>query len=141
QFSLGIMVTILIIIIIGVYVLLQTFEIILPLKKLNDSLTTFDINSGSYNKPKHSSKTFNTLFASIETISKNIAQSNQENKELNKKIKHLAYHDFLTNLPNRLSLNEELSNKLLNQIGFSLIFIDINGFKNFNDTKGHVHGD
>jgi diguanylate cyclase (GGDEF)-like protein len=58
-------------------------------------------------------------------------------------LQHLAYHDTLTNLPNRLSitrlLNEELSAK--GNTALALHLIDLDHFKIVNDTLGHHAGD
>ena len=58
---------------------------------------------------------------------------------------HLARIDALTEMPNRLALNEAYSHceKILGQSGhpFSLILIDIDHFKAVNDSYGHVAGD
>lgn len=64
-----------------------------------------------------------------------------------KKFKQLAYHDFLTGLPNRALLEDRfeqfvLHSKRLGQANkCALIFIDINSFKLINDTYGHQKGD
>ncbi|MEI6702661.1 MAG: EAL domain-containing protein [Deltaproteobacteria bacterium] len=61
------------------------------------------------------------------------------------KIEHLAYHDHLTNLPNRLSLNERLSQALelarRSTSQLAVLFIDLDRFKNINDSLGHHIGD
>lgn len=60
-------------------------------------------------------------------------------------IRHQASHDQLTGLANRLLFNERLSLALANahQRGEMLaaIFLDLDGFKNINDTLGHAIGD
>jgi two-component system cell cycle response regulator len=60
-------------------------------------------------------------------------------------ITHLAFHDVLTNLPNRRLLLEILEKYLIfskRHSGFgALIFIDLNDFKIVNDTYGHLAGD
>jgi len=61
------------------------------------------------------------------------------------KINHLAFHDSLTGLPNR-RLFDEKAEKVLNisertMANFSVLFIDLDRFKNINDTYGHDIGD
>lgn len=60
-------------------------------------------------------------------------------------LRHRAYHDVLTGLPNRFSLVTRLDEALLEaeRTGeiFALMFIDLNRFKDVNDTLGHAAGD
>ncbi|WP_432664175.1 EAL domain-containing protein [Wukongibacter baidiensis] len=68
-----------------------------------------------------------------------------ERKKAEKHIKHLAYHDALTNLPNRYFLNNYLK-RLLTDITqkehtIAVMFIDLDRFKIINDTMGHDFGD
>ena len=64
---------------------------------------------------------------------------------LEKKIAHLAHHDMLTGLPNRFSFDERLNaaRQFARDSGseLSLLFIDLDGFKNVNDALGHAVGD
>lgn len=58
------------------------------------------------------------------------------------RVSHLAHYDMLTGLPNRASFNDELERRLAapgNPIG--LLYIDLDGFKLVNDTRGHGIGD
>lgn len=68
-----------------------------------------------------------------------------ERKLAEMKIEHLAYHDQLTGLPNRALLLDRLKQALVTseRHGWSgaLLFIDIDNFKNLNDTLGHDVGD
>ena len=65
-----------------------------------------------------------------------------ENKKNLDKIKYLSFHDKLTGLYNRAYFEEEL--KRLNtkrSLPISIVFGDLNGLKNINDTFGHKEGD
>ena len=58
---------------------------------------------------------------------------------------YLAYHDPLTGLPNRLMLVDRLEHALhshiRNKMQLAVMFIDLDGFKAINDTRGHAIGD
>jgi len=66
-------------------------------------------------------------------------------KETEYKLSHLAHHDPLTELPNRLLLNSRLERALQHakreesQVG--ILFLDLDRFKNINDSMGHTQGD
>ena len=68
-----------------------------------------------------------------------------ERKETEEKILNLAFFDMLTDLPNRRLLLERLDRAILaskrNQHLGAVLFIDLDRFKELNDTLGHDYGD
>jgi len=62
-----------------------------------------------------------------------------------RELNHLAHHDPLTGLPNRLLFDDRLENAmeqaLRNEQRCLLLFLDLDGFKVINDTLGHAVGD
>ncbi|MBL8428848.1 MAG: EAL domain-containing protein [Dechloromonas sp.] len=67
------------------------------------------------------------------------------NHEVADRLAYLAYHDPLTNLPNRLAFESQLAQSLRSceREGYqlALMLIDLDNFKNINDTLGHHVGD
>ncbi|MGI2172927.1 diguanylate cyclase domain-containing protein [Shewanella ulleungensis] len=95
---------------------------------------------------------FVTLFDSFHCMSKQVINSQAE---LAQRVKdktadlaqaqaealHLANHDQVTGLANRMSIRYTIQQRIDAKQSFSLLFIDLDGFKKVNDTYGHGIGD
>ena len=85
------------------------------------------------------------LILQKETMVDGLKQNTHELEELNAQLKNLAIRDALTGLYNRRhfleALEVELHSSKYYGRSFSLLFIDLDHFKHYNDTFGHPAGD
>ena len=74
-----------------------------------------------------------------------IARDITERKRADDQIRHLALHDALTGLPNRVLFRERVTDAIRqarrNQNQVAVLFIDLDHFKGINDSLGHQIGD
>ena len=68
-----------------------------------------------------------------------------QNRELLEQVSHMAWHDVLTELPNRRLFEDRVEQELVRsrRVGepVCMFFVDIDHFKTVNDTLGHAAGD
>jgi diguanylate cyclase (GGDEF)-like protein len=73
------------------------------------------------------------------------ASARRERRRIAQRVAHLAYHDALTDLPNRTLLHDRLAQAIRaahrQAQPVSLLVVDLDGFKEVNDTYGHRAGD
>jgi diguanylate cyclase (GGDEF)-like protein len=85
-----------------------------------------------------------TLENLMEDLSRDITFS-LEAHDRQERLTRLSMTDFLTNIPNRIAFQEEVSKELIRaksqETTFSISILDLDGFKGWNDTFGHSEGD
>ena len=81
----------------------------------------------------------------ISRLRERLRSSNEELRSALGAVRQMATHDHLTGLPNRVLFNEELQRALAraerHTRPVTLFFMDLDRFKNINDTLGHQFGD
>ena len=92
------------------------------------------------------------LEETVEQRTRELSEANEtlvdeinERRRIESNLKHIAHHDALTNLPNRLLLDARLNHAIerakRSDRHVAVIFIDLDHFKNINDSLGHDVGD
>jgi len=85
------------------------------------------------------------IFIFVYKADKTIKQQFREKQDDEKMIRHIAYHDSLTGLPNRelyrFTVQGAIEQAKRNESLLGILFIDLDRFKQINDSLGHTIGD
>ncbi len=88
------------------------------------------------------------LYSLLAFYFRNLRRENRINEELNTQLQsafdqmeHMAYYDSLTKLPNRELLKKRMAEDIASGTQMAVMFLDLDNFKNVNDTMGHSSGD
>ena len=69
------------------------------------------------------------------------AKLRRRQREGQKALEHQALHDGLTDLPNRLMFRQQIEKALAERRGVAVLLLDLDNFREINDTFGHKIGD
>ncbi|MDX2366964.1 MAG: diguanylate cyclase, partial [Colwellia sp.] len=88
---------------------------------------------------------FNAMLDTVESrehaLESTVIDRTKALEEANSQLHHQAHEDTLSGLPNRRSFYALLNEKVDKRKEFCLLFIDLDGFKQINDSLGHDYGD
>ncbi|MDP3670475.1 MAG: EAL domain-containing protein [Telluria sp.] len=108
-------------------------------RTFNNTLMTISLNSIGMHVPDHELKKIE-FFGTY-----GVARDITDRKRAEEVISYQAYHDILTDLPNRMLFKDRLGLAVIQAkrklTELAVMFIDLDRFKLVNDTLGHVKGD
>ncbi|MDO9194106.1 MAG: sensor domain-containing diguanylate cyclase, partial [Undibacterium sp.] len=116
-----------------------------PLRMMVDAVRLFSKKQVMSELPSGRRDEIGLLARSLNHMQETIVENMRELNESRHTLKHLAQHDSLTGLPNRALFDDRLrqaaSQAQRDNTRMALLFVDLDEFKEINDTYGHHIGD
>lgn len=92
-------------------------------------------------KELEANKTLNDNYIEISKVYGHLRAAEKELRDQYKEMERMAYYDLVTNLPNWNFFRREITDLIENHKRFAVFHVDLDNFKNVNDTFGHEYGD
>ncbi len=121
---------------------IQRRHIIQPLERLDREIKELKIDTTNPTRlPERTQDPFLGLYTGINNLLKRIYDTVQQNEALHETIQLQAIRDPLTNLPNRRAFRDAIETSFRLKEQGAVMMLDLDNFKDINDTFGHVYGD
>ena len=116
-----------------------------PLHQVMEGVSAFRRGEYDHRIPELDTYETDQLGRAMNRMAREASERERALKETEARLAYLAHHDPLTDLPNRLQLQERLREVLEADEGArspaAVLFLDLDRFKNINDSLGHPIGD
>jgi diguanylate cyclase (GGDEF)-like protein len=137
---------------VGITAYLLGLTILRPLDRLTKAASKvaegnleIDLPLVSRGEVGHMTEVFNSMVVNLRRSREELAAANKTLREKNKELEAISITDTLTGVSNRKHLMETLSHELARARRYghrlSILMVDIDHFKRYNDTFGHLAGD